>query len=85
MQTLCPLSSLLPRPILQVLGDDVGHCVDELGVVVRGRAPGHLLGADLLAQLVGVLDVQLVKGLDVLVHERDGHQQQVAVAALHKD
>ena len=67
----------------EVFGDDVRHGVDERGVVVGRGAAGDLLGAALLAHLVGVLDVELVQRLDVLVDEGDRDQHQVAVATLH--
>ena len=36
------------------------------------------------SHLVGVLNVQLVEGLDVIVYKGDGHQQEVLLAALDK-
>ena len=38
----------------------------------------------LLSNLIRVLNVQLVEGLNVLVDEGDGDQHQVLLAALHQ-
>ncbi len=38
----------------------------------------------LLAQLVGVLDIQLMQRLDVIVDEGDGDEEKVLLAALHQ-
>ena len=72
------------RPLAQVRLDDVGQPGDEERVVVGCGAAGDALGADLLADVLGVLDVQLVEGLDVLVDEGDGDEHEVLVAALHQ-
>ena len=72
------------RALAQVRLDDVGQPGDEERVVVGRGAAGDALRADLLADVLGVLDVQLVEGLDVLVDEGDGDEHQVLVAALHQ-
>ena len=63
---------------------DVGHALDEDGVVVGSGAPGDPLGAGLLPHVVGVLDVQLVEGLNVLVDEGDGDEEQIALTSFNK-
>ncbi len=55
--------------------------VDEERVVVGRGAPEDVLRADLLAQLLGVLNVQLVQGLDVVRGEGDGDEHEVLLAA----
>ena len=53
-------------------------------VVGRGAAR-DLLCAALLAELLGVLDVELVQRLDVLVDEGDRDEHQVSVTAFDHD
>ena len=73
-----------PRPLGQMFVDELGDGLNEDGVVVGGGAPGDPLSPDLLADVVGVLDVQLVEGLDVLVDKCDGDQHQVLLSSFHQ-
>lgn len=68
-----------PGPLLQVFLHQVGQGFDEEGVVVGGGTAGHPLGPGLFAHVLGILNVQLVQGLNVVVDKGNGHQQQVAL------
>lgn len=67
---------------LEVIRHNVAQGVNKQGMVIGGCRPPDLLHAHLLGQLVAVLNVQFVQRLDVLVHEGDGHQNEVLQALL---
>ena len=63
-------------------GHEVGEAVDECWITVGRGAPRYPLRPDLLPDVLGVLDVQLVQGLDVVIDEGDGDQHEVLLAPL---
>ena len=56
----------------------------EQRVIVWGHAPSDLLGTDFLADVAGVLYVQLVERFDVLVDKRDRYEKQIFLTSLDK-
>mmetsp|Transcript_153260 Transcript_153260/g.267780 ORF Transcript_153260/g.267780 Transcript_153260/m.267780 type:complete len:477 (+) Transcript_153260:543-1973(+) len=58
------------------LDDGTGQVVEERSVQAQSRNPLPLLDPALLRQLT-VLHVDLLQGLDVLLHEADGHDHQL--------
>ena len=69
-------------PGLEVRGHDVRQTVYEGRVTVGRGTPGDPLRPDLLADVLGVLNVQLVKGLDVVIDEGNRDQHQVLLTSL---
>ena len=66
-------------------GHNVCQAVDKSWVHVRSSTPSDSLRPDLLANVVSVLDIQLVKGLDMIVDESDGDKHEILLALLHHD
>ena len=65
-------------------GHEVGEAVDECWITVGRGAPRYPLRPDFLPDVLGVLDVQLVQGLDVVIHKCNGHQQEILLTTLYK-
>ena len=70
---------------LEMCGHNVCQAVDKSGVYVWSSTPSDSLRPDLLANVVSVLDIQLVKGLDMIVDESDGDKHEILLALLHHD
>merc|ERR1719447_2043212 len=70
--------------LLQVVGHQVCHALDEDRICVGRRASCDPLCPDLGAELFRVLDVQLVQSLDVVVHKSNWHQHEILLTAFHK-
>lgn len=71
-----------PAPILQVTAHHIRHRLDKQRMVVRGGRPANLLRTHLVRQLLAVLNVQLVQRFNVLVNERNRHQDKVLLTLL---
>ncbi len=71
--------------LAEALLHQVSHGLYKERVVVWSGASSHTLRAGSRPHLEGVLDVELVKRLNVLVDEGDRHQQEVLVAPLAQD
>ncbi len=75
-------------PFRHSIGIDKEKKATKLAELPVPYARAHLAGEVqydyLLAQLVCVLDIQLVQRLDVIVDEGDGNEEKVLLAALHQ-
>merc|ERR1711876_102129 len=67
---------------LEMGGHDVGEALNEGWITVGGGTSRYSLCSHLLADVLSILDVQLVQSLDVVVDEGDGDQHQVLLSSL---
>merc|ERR1719445_1872767 len=66
----------------EMCGHQVCQAVDEGWITVGRGAASYPLRPHLLAHILGILNVQLVKGLDVVIDEGDGDEHQVLLSPL---
>lgn len=56
--------------------------LDKHWVVIGGGTSSDSLGPNLLPNVMGIFNIQFVKGFNVIAHKSDGNQEQVLVASL---